>query len=332
MAMNRRQFGLTALAAASTPQLLWVPATASAQAPAFPNKPVTIVVGFPAGGPTDIYCRALADGLSALWKQPVIVENKAGASGSLSALQVLRSPADGYTLLFTNNATNGAYEQLNTKFTGYRTLTDFAPVALFGVVPTMLVVRANLPVRNMAEFVAYAKANPGVTYGSSAIGSAPHLASELLADSTGIKMTHVPYKGAAPLMQDLLGGQIDMYIGGPSTVMDHVKSGRIKALAALHPTRLQAAPAVPTLAEQGIKGAEYASWFGLLAQAAAPAAVLDGINADARKVMDSPQMKEKLVSFGVEYSSSDRQQFWKVVQEEITRAGKVIRERKITAE
>lgn len=325
---RRRLVTLAALVA-----IPWLVATPEALAQgSFPNKPVTIVVGYPAGGPTDIYCRALADGLAALWKQPVVVENKAGASGSLGALQVLRSPADGYTLLFTNNATNGAYEQLNPKFTGYKTLTDFAPVALFGVVPTVLVVRQGLPVKSMAEFVAYAKANPGVTYGSSAIGSAPHLASELLSDVTGIKMTHVPYKGAAPLMQDLLGGQIDMYVGGPSTVMDHVKAGRIKALAALHPTRLQAAPEVPTLTEQGIKGADYASWFGLVAAAATPAAVLDRINTDARKVMDTPAMKEKLEKFGIEYTSSDRQQFWHVVQDEITRAGKVIRERKITAE
>lgn len=326
---TRRQW--TALAAAAALQCTLGVTAAMAQG-SFPSKPVTIVVGYPAGGPTDIYGRALADGLAALWKQPVVVENKAGASGSLGALQVLRSPADGYTLLFTNNATNGAYEQLNPKFTGYKTLTDFAPVALFGVVPTVLVVRSGLPVKTMAEFVAYAKANPGVTYGSSAVGSAPHLASELLSDVTGIKLTHVPYKGAAPLMQDLLGGQIDMYIGGPSTVMDQVKAGRIRALAVLHPTRLEAAPDVPTLAEQGIRGADYASWFGLVAPAATPAALLDRINADARKVMDSPQMKEKLEKFGIEYTPSDRQQFWSVVQDEITRSGKVIRERKITVE
>lgn len=326
--MNRRAISL-ALAAGG---LLCVAQPAAAQ-PGFPTKPVTIVVGYPAGGPTDVYCRALADALAALWKQPVVVDNRPGASGSVGALQALRSPADGYTLLFTNNATNGAYEQLNPKFTGYKTLTDFAPVALFGVVPTVMVVRATLPVRNLQDFLAYAKARPGaVTYGSSATGSAPHLASELLADIAGVTFNHIPYKGAAPLMTDLIGGQIDMYIGGPSTVMDHVRSGKLKALAAMHPTRLQAAPDVPTLQEQGVKGAEYASWFGLLASAGTPAGLLDAINADVRKVMATPQMKEKLEKFGVEYTPSDRAQFWRVVQEEIARAGKVIRERKITAE
>ncbi len=327
---NRRRALLGALAAfvSGSGALMAQPVLAQGS---FPSKPVTIVVGYPPGGPTDIYARALGEGLSALWKQPVVIENKAGASGTIGAMQVLRAPADGYTLSFTNNATNGAYEQLNTKFTGFKTLKDFAPVGLFGVVPTVLVVRGNLPARNMSEFVTYAKANR-VTYGSSATGSAPHLASELLASATNIEMTLVPYRGAAPLITDLIGGQIDMYVGGPSTVMDHVRSGRIRALAVLHPTRLQAAPGVPTLAEQGIRGADYSSWFGVVASAATPAAVLDAINADMRKVMDSPAMKAKLEQFGVEYTSSDRAQFWKVVQEEIERSGKVIREKKLVAE
>ena len=327
--LTRRQFS-TGLAA--TLALPLVAGTARAQA-GFPSRPVTIVVGYPAGGPTDIYCRAMADGLAAIWKQTVVVENKAGASGSIGALQVLRAPADGHTLFFTNNATNGAYEQLNPKFSGYRTLKDFAPVALFGVVPTVLVVRATLPVTNMAEFVAYAKANPGkLNFGSSAVGSAPHLAAELLQDATKTKMLIVPFSGAAPLMQALLGGTIDAYIGGPSTVMEQVKAGRLRALAALHPTRLRAAPDVPTLVEQGIKGSDYASWFGLIASAATPPALLDRINADARAVMSAQPMKDKLVQYGVEYADSDRNQFWAVVQDEIERSGRVIREQKITIE
>lgn len=330
--LTRSSFAAAALVLASTASLTLGTLPAMAQG-AFPNRQVTIVVGYPAGGPTDIYARALAEGLSTLWKQPVVVENRGGASGTIGAIRVLRAPPDGYTLSFTNNATNGAYEQLNTKFTGYKTLTDFAPVALFGQVPTMMVVRGSLPVKNMAEFVAYAKSKPGsVNYGSSATGSAPHLASELLADATSIKMLHVPYSGAAPLMTALLGEQLDMYIGGPSTVMEYVKTGRIKALAVLHPTRLQAAPDVPTMAEQGIKGADYASWFGLVASSATPAPLLDQINADVRKVMEAPVMKEKLAKMGVEYASMNRAQFWKVVEEEITRSGKIIREQKLTAE
>lgn len=327
--MQRRQFTVGLAASLTLPLLA---ARASAQT-GFPAKPVTIVVGFPAGGPTDIMCRAMADGLSALWKQPVIVENKGGASGTIGAMQVLRAPADGYTLYFSNNATNGAYEQLNTKFAGYRTLKDFAPVALFGVAPTMLVVRASLPVKDMAELVAYARAHPGkLNFGIPAIGSAPHLAIELLKEATQTDMLTVPYSGAAPLMQALVGGTLDLYIGGASTVMPQVKAGRIRALASLHPTRLQAAPEVPTLAEQGIRGADYASWYGLVAAAGTPAAVLDKIGADAQAVMGSAQMKEKLDAFGVEYAATDRQQFWSIVKDEIERSGRIIREKKITAE
>jgi tripartite-type tricarboxylate transporter receptor subunit TctC len=326
----RRTFTAGLLAAA-------VPfATAQAQtqvqASSFPAKPVTIVLGYPPGGPTDLYARALAQGLSTLWGQSVVVENKGGASGSIGAMQVLRAPADGYTLFFSNNATNGAYEQLNPN-APYRTLRDFAPVALFGVVPNLLVVRANLPAKNLAELVALAKTKPdAVSYATSAIGSAPHLASEIFAGIAGVKLLHVPYGGAGPLMTSIIGGNVDMYIGGPSTVLDHVKSGKLRALAALSKHRLKMAPDVPTMEEQGFKGAEYESWFGLLASANVPPALLDRINADCIKVMTTPAIKEKLDLFAVEYFPADRAQFRGVLQDEIDRAGKVIREKKMTAE
>lgn len=312
---------------------LALPLAAHAQtSPAFPARPVTIVVGYPPGGPTDLYARALAQGLTTLWGQSVVVENKGGASGSIGAQQVLRAPADGYTLFFSNNATNGAYEQLNPA-APYRTMKDFAPVALFGVVPNLLVVRADLPAKNMQELVALARTKPdAVSYATSAIGSAPHLASEIFASIAGVKLLHVPYGGAGPLMTSLIGGNVDMYIGGPSTVLDHVKSGKLRALAALSKQRLKMAPDVPTMEEQGFKGAEYESWFGLLAPAGVPAPLLDRINADAIKVMAMPFIKEKLDMFGVEYFPANREQFRHVLQEEIDRAGKVIREKKMSAQ
>lgn len=323
----RRTFTAGLLAAAATPFSF-----AQAQAPAFPTKPVSIVVGFPPGGPTDLYARALAQGLSTLWGQPVVVENKGGASGSIGAMQVLRAPADGHTLFFSNNATNGAYEQLNPA-APYRTMRDFAPVALFGVVPNLLVVRANFPAKNLGELVALAKTKAdAVSYATSAIGSAPHLASEIFASIAGVKLLHVPYGGAGPLMTSIIGGNVDMYIGGPSTVLDHVKSGKLRALAALSKHRLKMAPDVPTMEELGFKGAEYESWFGLLAPAGVPAAVLDKINADCNKVMATQPIKEKLEMFAVEYFPADRAQFRAVLQEEIDRAGKVIREKKMSAQ
>ena len=326
--LNRRQFTL----AASSAALMGTLQPAAAQS-SFPTRAVTMLVGYPPGGPTDLYARALAKHLSDLWKQPVVVENRAGGSGSIAAVQTLRAAPDGHTLLFTNNAANGAFEVLNPKTATYRTMRDFAPVALYGISPSIMVVRAGLKANDAREFVALARANPGkLTYGSSAIGSAPHLASELLQSMTGIKLLHVPFNGAAPVIQAMLGDQVDMYIGGASTVMGHVRSGKLRALAAVHPTRLQSAPDIPSMAEQGFKGVEYASWFGLLAPVATPTALLDQINADCRKVMELPESKTQLATFGIEYTPSDRQQFLQVVREEVERSAKVVAEGKITQE
>ena len=304
-----------------------------AQSATFPTRPVTIMVGYPAGGPTDIYVRALGKNLSTLWNQPVIIENRAGASGSIAGNMVLKAPPDGYTLVFTNNASNGAYELLNPKSATYQTIRDFAPVALFGISPSLMVVRGTLAVKDAREFVAMAKASPGkLTYASSAIGSAPHLACELFQLIAGIKMLHVPYSGAAPIIPALLGDTVDMYVGGASTVMPQVKTGRLRAIAAVHPRRLAAAPDVPTMAEQGFKGVEYASWFGLLASNQVPAPLLDQINADCRKVMDMPELRAQVDQWGIEYQSSTRPQFATVLREEIERATRVITEAKITME
>ena len=329
MQTTRRTFGAWAGAAAlgvASPLVRAQPAT-------FPARPVTILVGYPPGGPTDIYVRALSKSLTTLWGQPVIVENRAGASGSIAGTAVLKAPADGYTLLFTNNASNGAYELLNPKSATYRTLRDFAPVALFGISPSMMVVRASLPVKDAREFVAMAKANPGkLSYGSSAIGSAPHLACELFQSVAGIKLLHVPYNGAAPIIQALLGDTVDMYVGGASTVMGQVRAGKLRAIGAVHPTRLVSAPDIPTMGEQGFKGVEYASWFGLLSSINVPAPLLDQSNADERTVMDLPEMPGHLDPDGIDYQSANRAQFMTVVREEVERAGKVISEGKISNE
>ncbi len=328
MQITRRTFTAAAAGTALTALAPSLHAQAS-----FPTRPVTILVGYAAGGPTDIYVRSLAKHLSDLWKQPVVVENRAGASGSIAAQAVLKAPADGYTLLFTNNAANGAYEVLSPKTATYRTLRDFKAVSLFGISPSIMVVRAGLPVKDAKEFVALAKASPGkLSYGSSAIGSAPHLASELLQSVAGIKLLHVPFNGAAPVMQALLSDTVDMYIGGASTVMGQVNNGKLRAIGAVHPTRLQSAPGIPSMAEQGFKGVEYASWFGMLASKDVPDALLDQINADCRKVMELPEMKAQLTTFGIEYTSYTRPQFLQVVKEEVERSSKVVSEGKISQE
>jgi tripartite-type tricarboxylate transporter receptor subunit TctC len=328
MSISRRAFTLATASSA-----IALPSTLLRAQGTFPTRSVTIQVGYPAGGPTDIYVRALGRVLSDMWKQPVIIENKPGASGSIAGMNVLRAPADGYTLVFTNNASNGAYELLNPKSATYNTLRDFAPVALFGISPSLMVVRSTLGVKDAKEFVAMARANPGkLTYASSAIGSAPHMACELFQLVTGIKLLHVPYSGAAPIIPALLGDTVDMYVGGASTVMPQVKTGKLRAIAAVHPRRLSAAPDVPTMAEQGFKGVEYASWFGLLASGKTPVPLLDQINADCRKAMVDPALKNQVEQWGVEYVDSDRAQFTQVLKEEIERAARVITEAKITIE
>jgi len=249
------------------------------------------------------------------------------------SVAVLRAPADGHTLLFSNNATNGAIEQLQPKSTTFRTMRDFAPVSMFGISPSLMVVRATLGVKDAKEFVALAKSKPGkVTYASSAIGSAPHLASELFQAATGTKMLHVPYSGAAPIISALLGDTVDMYIGGASTVMGQVRAGKLRVLGAVHPTRMRSAPDVPTLGEQGISGVEYASWFGMLAPAQVPAAILDQLNADSRKVLESADGKAQLDKLGVEYMSMTRSQFHAFLTAEVERTAKIVNDQKLAQE
>ncbi len=327
-AITRRAFGfaLGAIALSTT-----MPA-AFAQS-SFPNKPVTIIIGYPPGGPTDIYARVLGKALSEMWKQTVVIDNRPGASGTIGAQQVLRAAPDGYTLSFTNNATNGAVELLSPKSTPFRTMRDFAPVALFGISPSLMVARSSLGVKDAKEFVALARSQPGkLSYGSSAVGSAPHMASELFQSSAGIKMLHVPYSGAAPIIQALLGDNIDMYIGGASTVMGQVKTGRLRVIGTVHPTRLKSAPDVPTMAEQGFKNVEYASWFGLLASSQVPGPVLEQINAAVRKVMESPELKAQVEQLGVEYMSLSRQQFQSFLQDEVDKTARIITEQKMALE
>lgn len=323
--LNRRQFGLGLVATSLAGTAPW----ALAQQP-FPSRPVTIVIGYPAGGPTDVYGRAMGKLLSDYWKQPVIIENRPGASGSIAAMHVLNAAADGYTLLFTNNATNGAYEVLNPKTASYRTLRDFQPVALYGIAPSVVMVRTDLPVKNMQEFIALCKASPGkITYASPAVGSSPHLASEMISAATGIKMLHVPYSGTAPLMQALLGGQVDMYIGGVASSLPHVKSGKLRYIGAVSATRLKGVPDLPTLAEQGISGVVSASWYGLLASVKVPETIAEQINADTRKVMDTPAVQAQLDGYGVEYTPATRAQVLQVVKAEIDSTAKLVAEGRV---
>ena len=295
----------------------------------YPTKLVKIIVPYPAGGPTDLVGRLVAQRLSDLWKQPVIVENKAGASGVIGSETVARSPADGYTLLLGNNASQGTFEQLNPSSTPYRTLTDFAPVALVGVSPLVMVTGPQVPVKIIHEYIALAKASPGkLNYASASLGSAPHLASELLNIVAGIKVEHIPYNGTAPAIQALVSGTVDSYMGGVSSIIAQVEGGKARIIGAVSERRISALPDVATLKEQGVDVA-FDSWYGLMAPASVSPAILDKINADVRKVLDGDATKAELEKLGFERQLGTREEFAAMLKNEIGRIGRIIRDAKI---
>lgn len=246
-------------------------ALAQAQA-AFPEKPVKIVLPYAAGGATDIVARAVADKLGHRWNQPVIVDNKPGAGTTLAASQMARTPGDGYTLYLTTSAhtiSASIYKKLD-----FNPVTDFAPLSLIAKVPLVLVVRPNLKVRTLAEFVQYVHAHPGkVSYASPGNGTAQHLTGEMFNTAVKAKMLHVPYRGDAPALTDLMGGTVDAMFATLTVVLPHIASGKLTALALANGSRVQKVPQIPTFAESGMKNFEAATWFGMLAPRLADQAV-----------------------------------------------------------
>jgi tripartite-type tricarboxylate transporter receptor subunit TctC len=298
----------------------------------YPNRVVRIVVPYPPGGPTDLLGRLAAQNLASTWKQSVIVENKPGASGSIGSDGVARSAPDGYTLLLGNNASQGTYELLNPAAATYVTLRDFAPIALIGVAPQVLIVGSHLKIDNAKHLIAFAKANPGrLNYGSSAIGSAPHLAAELLKLATHTDIQHIPYNGAAPVMQAIVAGTIDLYIGAPSTVLPHVQAGTVRAIGAVSPERIGAMPNLKTLREQDID-VVYDSWFGLLAPIRVPGEILDRINRDLNAMLGGDAMQAELARIGFDRRLGTRADFGAMLRAEIERTRELIAAARITAQ
>jgi tripartite-type tricarboxylate transporter receptor subunit TctC len=274
--------------------------SSAARAESYPVRPVKVVVPYPAGGSNDIIARILAQKLGEKEGQSFFVENRAGASGNIGAELVATSAADGYTLLVT------APPPLTTNVALYKSLpfdpaTAFAPVALLATVPIVLMVHPSLPVKNVQELIALAKAKPGtLNFGSSGIGSTNHLAGELLKSMTGIDIVHVPYKGAAPAMNDLIAGHIPMMFDNMPGVLPQVKGGAVRAIAVAGARRATALPDVPTVAESGVPGFEAFSWFGSVAAARTPAPVLEKLEGDIAAILATPDMKKRLDDLGAE--------------------------------
>jgi tripartite-type tricarboxylate transporter receptor subunit TctC len=300
---------------------------------AFPSRAVRIVVPNPAGGPTDVAARMVGQRLSDLWKQPVIVDNRAGASGAIGSEFVAKSAPDGYTLIMGNSASHGAYEVLNPA-APYRTLRDFAAVAFIASAPIILTVRSSLEAKNLQEYVALARANPGkLNYASSAVGSANQFGQEALNIAAGIKTVHVPFNGNAPALQAIMAGSVDAFmtsISGPVT--SAIKDGRIRALALAGAQRTVQMPELPTTAELGYPGVEFEPWYGLLAPVATPAAILDRINADTNRLMDGPETELQLRKMGYDRKLGSRAAFATFLKSGQERIQRVVKEAGIKAE
>ncbi|MEK7944053.1 tripartite tricarboxylate transporter substrate binding protein [Pigmentiphaga sp. YJ18] len=314
----RIQRALAVLAGAAG---LALPALAHAQN--FPTQPVRLVVPFPPGGTTDILARQLAAELQKNWGQPVVVENRAGASGTIFSEQLAAMQPDGYTLMLTatHHVINpGLYKNLR-----YNTRTDFTPIAQVAAVPNVLVVNHAFPARTVQELIAYARQHPGkVDFGSAGTGGANHLSGELFKSMTGIQMTHIPYKGAAPALNDLLGGQIPVMFDSVPGVIQHIKSGRLRALGVTSLKRSPALPDVPTLDEAGVKGFEATAWFGLYGPGRMSPELANRLSADVRKALSSPTVRKEFAAQGAEPGTMTQPEFAAFVDAELSKWSKVI--------
>lgn len=263
----------------------------------WPSQPIKIIVNFAPGGAADQLARVVAPLLHEALKQPVIIENKAGASGNLGGLQVAKSPADGYTLLMSSGGMVSINPHIYPKMP-FDPAKDLVPVASIARVPFYLVVRADSPIKDYKGLIAELKARPGkISFGSPGNGSSPHLAAEMLKSETGTFAIHVPYRGAAPALNDLLGGQID-FLFDPGIAIQHVKSGRLRMLAVASPMRAPQMPDVPTLDELGLKGFDADAVFGLYAPAGTPQVLVDRLNSEVNRVLNAPSTKEKILVLG----------------------------------
>lgn len=311
---------LMKLAAAALVALCCLPAMAQA----FPERPVRIVVPYPAGGSNDVIARLLGQKLTERWGQQVIIDNRGGAGGNIGTDAVAKAAPDGHTLLLT------APGPLTVNQSLYRTLpydpvADFAPVALVASVPIVLMVHPSVQAKTVAELTALAKANPGkINFGSSGNGTTNHLAGELYKSLAGINIVHVPYRGAAPAMNDLLGGHIQMMFDNMPAVMPHVKAGSVRALAVAGKTRSKAFPDLPTMEEAGVPGFEASAWFGLVAPAKTPPAALNAIEQAVTDALRSPDIVQKLGDLGAEPGRVAGDEFRRFLAAEVERWSKVV--------
>jgi tripartite-type tricarboxylate transporter receptor subunit TctC len=299
-------------------------AATAAAAQGYPNKPVKVIVPYPPGGPTDIVARSVAQKLSEQTGQQFIVDNRGGAGGNIGAEAAKNSPADGYTLVVATTAhaiNRTLFKQLN-----YDLMKDFAPVSQLTAGPLVIVANPTVPANNVKELVALAKSKPGeIAFASSGPGQSTHLAAELFSSRAGVKMTHVPYKGSAPALTDTMGGQTAIFFDTMLSAMPHVRAGKLKAIAVTSAQRSPAAPDIPTVAESGLPGYEAIAWNGLLAPAGTPKEVVAKLNAELKKVLELPEIRERFAAQGFAAAYSTPEAYASFLNAEVEKWAKVVK-------
>jgi len=298
--------------------------TAGAQT--FPAKPVRLVVGFVAGGPSDFVARLVGQGMSERLGQQVVVENRPGASGIVGAELVAKAPPDGYTIYLASQTTHAVAPAMYSKV-GYDSLRDFAPVARVAHNPLLMVVHPSVPVKSAKELIALARARPGeINFGTGGIGSSPHMSMELVKSMTKIDMVPVHYKGDGAAIIDLLGGHIPVFQASIGTLLPHVRGGRMRGIAVTSLQRSSMAPEIPTWNESGLTGLEVLTWFGLVATAGTPRQVITRLNADALQAVSAPAAREQLLKNGFEILSNTPDEYAEYLKQEVARWGKIVRD------
>jgi tripartite-type tricarboxylate transporter receptor subunit TctC len=297
----------------------------------YPSKPIHLIVPFPPGGGNDTVARAIAQQVSPELGQPVVIDNRPGAGGAVGAELAAKAPPDGYTLFLAGVGSHVVNP--NVHKVPYDPIRDFAPVTLIASAPSVLVVNPRVPAQSIAEFTAYARANPGkLNYASNGAGSAAQLAAAMYETMAGVKMVHVPYKGIAPALTDLLGGEVQLMFGTVVALVPHIQAGRLRALAVTGKKRSALLPEVPTLRESGLPEYEAGSWYGIEAPAGTPRAIIDRLNAVMVKALRQPEVAKRLATEGAEVIGSTPEEFGAHIKAEGERVGRIVRAAGIKAE
>ncbi len=303
-----------------------------AQAQPYPNKPIRMIVGFPPGGGTDVVARVIGQKLSEWYGQTVVVENRAGATGTIGADVLAKSPPDGYTLMMGHANSHAIAPNLMSKLP-YDPIKDFAPVSYVGYVPNVLSLHPSVPAKSMKELVTLLKNNPGkYTYASSGNGSSQHLSGEMFKLLTGTSILHVPYKGSGDAIKDLLAGTVSMNFDTMPPVLEHIKAGKLRGLGISTPKRLAQLPDVPTFTEEGLTGFEILNWYGVMAPAATPKDIVNKLAADINKAMREPDVRARLEQVGTQLRELSPEEFGAFMRAELAKYAKLVKDANIRLE